>query len=72
MFEKESDMSKRIQPHQKLLAGLNGNVEAFYSNRIDHKAFKAEQLKTWDAVRKAGRAVEEKVLRGIHQQLTTR
>lgn len=53
----------------RFLAEINGNVDAWYSDRIDYDTFTGRQLATWDAVRKAGRAVEELVLRALRDQM---
>lgn len=53
----------------RFLADLKGNVDAWYEGRIDYAAFNARQRATWDAVREAGPAVEERVLRALRDQL---
>lgn len=53
----------------KLLAKLKGNVDAWYDGRIDYAAFTARQRASWDAIRAAGPAVEERVLRALRDDL---
>ncbi len=53
----------------RFLADLKGNVDAWYAGRIDYAAFGARQRATWDAIRAAGPAVEERVLRGLRDRL---
>ena len=59
-------MAKRAK---EFLAALNGNVDAWYEDRIDHETFTARQQRTWDAIHGAGTAVEELVLAGLREQL---
>jgi hypothetical protein len=54
---------------RQFLADLKGNVDAWYEGRIDYAAFGERQRATWDAVRGAGPAVEEQVLRALRDQL---
>ena len=54
---------------KEFLADLNRNVDAWYAGRIDHETFSAQQRTTWDAIRGAGDAVEELVLRALRDQL---
>ena len=54
---------------KRLLAELNGNVDAWYGGRIDFDTFKLRQRATWDAIRKTGTASEEMVLRALRAQL---
>lgn len=55
----------------RFLEELKGNVDAWYAGRIDYEAFNVRQRSTWDAIRKAGQAVEEMVLRALRDQLPT-
>ena len=59
-------MAKRAK---EFLAALNGNVDAWYADRIDYETFGARQQLTWDAIHGAGTAVEELVLTGLREQL---
>ena len=54
---------------KEFLAALNGNVAAWYANRIDHETFSVRQRVIWDSIRGAGTAVEELVLTGLREQL---
>ena len=54
---------------RRFLEELKGNVDAWYAGRIDYDAFNVRQRATWDAIRKAGQAVEERVLRALRDQL---
>ena len=53
----------------RFLEELKGNVDAWYAGRIDYDAFNVRQRATWDAIRDAGQAVEEMVLRALRDQL---
>ncbi len=53
----------------RLLARINGNVDAWYDGRIDYDAFTARQRATWDAIEAAGPEVRARVLRAIRSQL---
>ena len=53
----------------KLLADLEANVDAWYDGRIDYDEFGARQRASWDAIRTAGPAVEERVLRALRDRL---
>jgi hypothetical protein len=53
----------------RFLADLKGNVDAWYAGRIDYDAFTTRQRATWDAIRGAGPAVEERVLRALRDQM---
>lgn len=53
----------------RLLAELKGNVDAWYDGRIDYDEFGARQRASWDAIRAAGPAVEEQVLRALRDDL---
>lgn len=48
---------------------LKANVDAWYEGRSDYETFNARQRATWDAIRSAGQAIEEMVLRGLRDQL---
>ena len=54
---------------KEFLAALNRNVDAWYAGRSDYETFNARQRTTWDAIRGAGHAVEELVLRALRDQL---
>ena len=56
---------------KRFLAELNGNVDAWYGGRIDFDTFNVRQRATWDAIREAGAASEEMVLRALRDQLPT-
>ena len=53
----------------RFLEELKGNVDAWYAGRIDYDAFNVRQRATWDAIREAGQAIEEMVLRTLRDQL---
>ncbi len=53
----------------RFLADLISNVDALYEGRIDDETFKARQTVTWDAIREAGPAIEEMVLRALRDQM---
>ncbi|MCA9557182.1 MAG: hypothetical protein KC583_01350 [Myxococcales bacterium] len=53
----------------RLLTELKGNVDAWYDGRIDYDEFGARQRASWDAIRAAGPAVEERVLRALRDSL---
>jgi hypothetical protein len=44
-------------------------VDALYEGRIDDETFTARQRATWDAIREAGPAIEEMVLRALRAQM---
>ena len=54
---------------KEFLAALNRNVDAWYAGRSDYETFNTRQRATWDAIRGAGQAVEEMVLRALRDQL---
>jgi hypothetical protein len=61
--EKEDEnMGKKAT---QFVADLRDNVDAWYDGRIDYDAFTARQRETWEAIRGAGPAVEERVLRAL-------
>ena len=51
------------------LSELKSNVDAWYADQIDYETFGVRQRATWDAIRGAGQAVEEMVLRALRDQL---
>jgi hypothetical protein len=53
----------------QFVADLKGNVDAWYDGRIDYDAFTARQRTTWDAIRAAGPAVEERVLGALRDEM---
>jgi hypothetical protein len=53
----------------QFVADLKGNVDAWYDGRIDYDAFTARQRTMWDAIRAAGPAVEERVLRALRDEM---
>jgi hypothetical protein len=53
----------------QFVADLRDNVDAWYDGRIDYDAFTARQRKTWDAIRAAGPAVEDRVLRALRDEM---
>ncbi len=53
----------------RFLADLTSNVDALYAGRMDAETFTARQRATWDAIRQAGPAIEEMVLRALRDQL---
>ena len=66
-LEKEdAPMATKATKH---LAELKGNVDAWYDGRIDYDAFTARQRAFWDAIRAAGPAVEDRVLRALRDNL---
>lgn len=54
---------------RRLLAELSGNVDAWYAGQISYEAFTERQRETWDAIRAAGRAVEELLLSMLRERL---
>lgn len=52
-----------------MLARLNRNVDAYARGRITWSEFDARQRRTWDAIRKAGPAVERAVLAALRRAL---
>ncbi len=54
---------------KRFLDEIEGNVDAWYLGRMDYDAFHAHQIATWDAIRAAGPAVEEAVLRVLRSRL---
>ena len=54
---------------KRVLEEIEGNVDAWYLGRMDYETFHARQCATWDAIRKAGRGVEEAVLRALRDRL---
>ena len=60
------DTTKRAKG---FVAKLVANVDAWYADQIDYKSFGARQRVTWDAIRAAGPAIEEQVLRALRDRL---
>ncbi len=54
---------------KRFLEAIEGNVDAWYLGRMDYEAFNARQRATWDAIRSAGHAVEELVLRALRDRM---
>ena len=53
----------------QFVTDLRDNVDAWYDGRIDYDAFTARQRTTWDAIRDAGPAVEERVHRALRDEM---
>ena len=60
------DTTKRAKG---FVAKLVANVDAWYADQIDYESFGARQRVTWDAIRAAGPAIEEQVLRALRDRL---
>ena len=54
---------------KRFLDEIEGNVDAWYLGQMDYGAFSARQRATWDAIRRAGRDVEEAVLRALRDRM---
>ena len=55
----------------RFLAELRELVDAWHAAELDFPTFTACKEDTWDAIRKAGPAVEAEVLRALRDQLPT-
>jgi hypothetical protein len=55
----------------QFLAELRAYVDAWHAGEIDFATFTACREDTWDAIKKAGPAVEAEVLRVLRDQLPT-
>ena len=54
---------------ERFLAELRELVDAWHAAELDFPTFTACKEDTWDAIRKAGPAVEAEVLRALRDQL---
>ena len=53
----------------KFLADLKANVDAWYTDQIDHATFSERQRAIWDAIGAAGQEVDAEVAQALRSQL---
>jgi len=66
-----SEAATMTSMKERFLAELRELVDAWHAAELDFPTFTACKEDTWDAIRKAGPAVEAEVLRALRDQLPT-